>query len=113
MNQKLHDLLDPRGFQNREVIQLAPRVTVEDLRNGKIAFYNNTKLDFCNYIAVFDRIKERFAQLGVTNFVDFYETAGARTRKSCTNMLQRSPRKSRRPRLSPSGTWAPLPPRRS
>jgi len=82
MTQKLHDLLDPRGFQNREVIKLAPRVTLDDLRRGKIAFYNNTKLDFCNYIAVFDRIKERFTQLGITNFVDFYETVrGKNTEK--------------------------------
>lgn len=82
MSEKLNDLLDPRGIQNREVIKLAPRVTLEDLQKGKIVFYNNTKLDFCNYIAVFDRIKERFIKLGITNFVDFYETVrGKNTEK--------------------------------
>jgi hypothetical protein len=82
MSEKLHDLLDPRGIQNREVIKLAPRVTLEDLKKGKVLFYNNTKLDFCNYIAVFDRIKERFIQLGITNFVDYYETVrGKNTEK--------------------------------
>ena len=79
---KLHDLLDPRGFQKREVIDLAPRVTLDDLKNGKVLFYNNTKLDFCNYMAVFDRIKERFTELGITNFVDYYETVrGKNTEK--------------------------------
>lgn len=82
MSEKLFDLIDPRGQQNREVISLAPRVSLDDLKGGKIAFYNNTKLDFCNYITVFDRIKERFGELGITNYVDFYETVrGKNTEK--------------------------------
>jgi hypothetical protein len=71
---KLEPLLDPRGYQERPVIKLAPRVTLEDLRKGKILFYDNTKLSFCNYNQVFVRIKERFRELGITNFVDYVET---------------------------------------
>ncbi|NLO48488.1 MAG: hypothetical protein GX111_09255 [Clostridiales bacterium] len=67
-------LIDPRGYQERNVIKLAPRVSVEELKNGKILFYNNTKLDFCNYMTVFDRIKERFREMGIANYVEFTET---------------------------------------
>ncbi|NLA46375.1 MAG: hypothetical protein GX866_02390, partial [Firmicutes bacterium] len=67
-------LLDPRGYQERPVIKLAPRVTLDDLRKGKVLFYDNTKLSFCNYNQVFIRIKERLAELGITNFVDYVET---------------------------------------
>lgn len=71
---KLESLLDPRGYQERPVIKLAPRVTLDDLRKGKVLFYDNTKLSFCNYNQVFIRIKERLAELGITNFVDYVET---------------------------------------
>jgi hypothetical protein len=74
MAKKLNDLIDPRGYQARNKIQLAPRVSLERLRNGKILFYNNTKLGFCNYMTVFDRIKERFKALGIDNFVEYTET---------------------------------------
>ncbi|MDR1299477.1 MAG: hypothetical protein LBJ84_04425, partial [Oscillospiraceae bacterium] len=82
MPERLHEIIDPRGRQKREVIALAPRVTMGDLKKGKILFYNNTKLDFCNYSTVFARIKERFRGLGIENFVDFYETVrGKNTEK--------------------------------
>jgi hypothetical protein len=74
MTKKLNDLIDPRGHQARNKIKLAPRVSLEKLRNGKILFYNNTKLGFCNYMTVFDRIKERFQELGIKNFVEYTET---------------------------------------
>ncbi|MCR4402316.1 MAG: hypothetical protein NUW12_05955 [Firmicutes bacterium] len=73
-HRKLNPLLDPRGYQERPVIELAPRATIEALRKGKILFYDNTKLSFCNYNQVFVRIKERLAELGITNFVDYRET---------------------------------------
>jgi hypothetical protein len=47
---------------------------LEALRKGRILFYNNTKLDFCNYAEVFTAIKRQFRALGVTNFVDYRET---------------------------------------
>ncbi|MBE6904920.1 MAG: hypothetical protein E7476_01380 [Ruminococcaceae bacterium] len=74
MNKQLNALLDPRGYQEREVIQLAKRPTLEELQKGKILFYNNTKLGFCNYYTVFDQIKKHFTELGITNFVEYTET---------------------------------------
>ena len=68
MTKRLNPLLDPRGFQERPIIKLAPRVSVEELKKGKILFYNNTKLSFCNYGEVFVRIKERFREMGISNF---------------------------------------------
>ena len=70
----LHPLLDPRGLQKRPLLQLAPRVSMEDLRKGPVLFYDNTKLGFVNYMEVFNRIKENFTKDGITNFIDFRET---------------------------------------
>ncbi len=66
--------MDPRGLQERPIIKLAPRVDIEALKNGKVLFYDNTKLSFCNYGEVFIRIKERFHEMGIGNFVDYRET---------------------------------------
>ena len=66
--------MTPRGHQDRTVIQLASRVTLDALKKGKLLFYNNTKLGFCNYMTVFDRIKEHLAELGITNYVEYTET---------------------------------------
>lgn len=74
MKKKLNPLLDPRGVQERPILKLAPRVSLEELKKGKILFYDNTKLDFCNYGEVFVRIKERFREMGITHFVDYKET---------------------------------------
>ena len=63
MGTKLSRLLDPRGVQERTVITLAKRPTLEELKKGKILFYNNTKLGFCHYYTVFDRIKERLEEI--------------------------------------------------
>ncbi|MDR1028081.1 MAG: hypothetical protein LBL63_01535, partial [Clostridiales Family XIII bacterium] len=81
MAKKLNNLLDPRGKQDRHVIDPAPRVTLDELRSGKILFYNNTKLGFCNYMTVFDRIKERFTELGITNWVEYTETVRGKDAK--------------------------------
>ena len=74
MTKKLNPLIDPRGQQERPVIKLAPRVSIDDLKNGKVLFYNNTKLSFCNYGEVFVRIKERFREMEIHNFIDYRET---------------------------------------
>jgi tRNA A37 threonylcarbamoyladenosine biosynthesis protein TsaE len=74
MTKRLNPLLDPRGLQERPIMKLAPRVSIEELKKGKILFYNNTKLSFCNYGEVFVRIKERFREMGICNFVDYLET---------------------------------------
>ena len=72
----LNSLLDPRGLQERTVIELAKRPTLEELKKGKILFYNNTKLGFCNYYTVFDRIKEHLEEIGAdpANWVEYTET---------------------------------------
>jgi hypothetical protein len=74
MAQNLNQILDPRGYQERTVIKLAKRPTLDELKKGKILFYNNTKLGFCNYYTVFDRIKEHLTEIGATNWVEYTET---------------------------------------
>lgn len=82
MSKKLNSILDPRGQQERPILKLAPRVSLKELKEGKILFYNNTKLDFCNYNEIFVRIKERLTEMGITNFVDYKETVrGKNTQK--------------------------------
>jgi hypothetical protein len=81
MDRKLHDLFDPRGQQERPILKLAPRVTLDELKKGRILFYNNTKLDFCNYGETFVRIKERFRQMGIENFIDYKETVRGKNSK--------------------------------
>jgi hypothetical protein len=44
-----------------------------------VLFYNNTKLDFCNYDEVFVRVKANFEKLGIHNFVDVRETVRGKT----------------------------------
>jgi hypothetical protein len=74
MGKQLNRILDPRGVQERTIITLAKRPSLDELRKGKLLFYNNTKLGFCNYYTVFDRIKEKLRELGVSNFVEYTET---------------------------------------
>ena len=83
-NQKFEVVLDPRGKQERRLIRLAPRPTMEELRKGPVLFYDNTKLGFCNYMEVFKRIKHNFRKQGITNFIDFRETV----RGKSTHMLK-------------------------
>lgn len=76
MSKAMERLLDPRGYQDRTIIELAKRPSLEELKSGKILFYNNTKLGFCNYYTVFDRIKERLREIGCddTKWVEYTET---------------------------------------
>ena len=74
MKDRLVPLLDPRGYQERPVLKLAPRAGLEKLKSGRILFYDNTKLSFCNYGEVFVRIKERFREMGIGSFIDYRET---------------------------------------
>ncbi|MGI9953395.1 hypothetical protein V3F56_13620 [Moorellaceae bacterium AZ2] len=82
MGKKLNPILDPRGWQERPRLQLAVRPSLDELKKGKILFYDNTKLDFCNYREVFVRIKERFQEMGITNFVDYKETVRGKDTKA-------------------------------
>jgi hypothetical protein len=85
MDKKLNPLLDPRGFQERPIVKLASRVSIEELKKGKILFYDNTKLSFCNYGEVFVRIKERFREMGISNFVDYRETVRGKDTEALGN----------------------------
>lgn len=67
-------LLDPRARQKRPRLTLAPRVSIEDLRRGKVLFYDNTKLEAGNYTRIFPRLKEQFRARGVGNFIDVVQT---------------------------------------
>ena len=67
-------VLDPRGSQARPKIKLAPRPGLEELKQGPVLFYDNTKLGFCNYMEVYHRLKSNFEGMGVRNLVDFRET---------------------------------------
>jgi hypothetical protein len=82
VTKQLNGIMDPRGLQERPLLKLAPRVTVDDLKQGKILFYNNTKLDFCYYNEVFVRVKENFASMGIANYVDYKETVRGKDTKA-------------------------------
>ena len=82
MKRKLTSLLDPRGRQERPTLKLASRVSLEELKKGKILFYDNTKLGYCNYNEVFVRIKENFKRMGISNFVDYRETVRGKDTKA-------------------------------
>lgn len=81
MGKSFNRIIDPRGVQDRQVIKLAPRIGIEKLKEGKILFYNNERLNFCSYMTVFNRIKERFAEVGIAEFVDYTEKIGGKTTK--------------------------------
>ena len=86
---KIASILDPRGKQERPQLILAPRVSLEKLQEGPIVFYNNTKLEFCNYTEIFPRIKELFRQRGIFNFIDFRETVRGKTTEDLDNYAQK------------------------
>mgnify|MGYP000869737569 CR=1 FL=1 len=71
---KVNTMLDPRGYQERPMLELAKRPSLEELKSGKILFYNNTKLGFCNYYTVFDRIKEHLREIGCDTAQGFYSS---------------------------------------
>ena len=90
-------LLDPRGYQERKKIKLAKRPTLEELKSGKILFYNNTKLGFCNYYTVFDRIKEHLRDIGCddSKWVEYTETVRGKNAdmlwKYCKKLAEEKP----------------------
>ncbi len=98
---KVNTMLDPRGYQERPMLELAKRPSLEELKSGKILFYNNTKLGFCNYYTVFDRIKEHLREIGCddSKWVEYTETVrGKNAAKLGEYAAQCSPKKSPSPR---------------
>ena len=89
MKESLGPILDPRGPQKRPMLKLARRGAMSDLKKGKILFYNNTKLDFCNYGETFVRIKKHFEEAGIRNFVDFKETVRGKTTRDLKDYAAR------------------------
>lgn len=67
-------LIDPRGHISKANITLTPRPSFNELKNGKILFYDNTKLSFCHYAEVFSAIKRGFQQRGLSHFSDVRQT---------------------------------------
>jgi hypothetical protein len=72
-------LVDPRGQQPRELLKLAKRPTLEELKKGKVIFYNNTKLYHNNYMTIFHYTKEKLAKEGIANVVEIAETPRGKT----------------------------------
>ncbi len=81
----IEPVLDPRGIQERPKLQLAPRPTLEGLRQGPVLFYDNTKLSFRNCSEIFIRIKEIFTRDGIVNYLDFRETVRGKTSQELKN----------------------------
>lgn len=83
MRRQVNQMIDPRGWQERPMLTLAKRPSPEELKAGKILFYNNTKLGFCNYYTVFDRIKERLVESGCDEslWVEYTETVRGKNAK--------------------------------
>jgi hypothetical protein len=71
---KIAPIVDPRGQQPRVKLALAPRPTLAELQSGRVLFYDNTKLAFCNYSEAFSAVKRHFRRLGITDLVDRRET---------------------------------------
>lgn len=72
-------VLDPRPFRDRSALTLARRPSMKALCRGPVLLFDNTKLAFCNYAAVFERIRERLAAVGITNMVERRETVRGRS----------------------------------
>ena len=91
MSKELNALLDPRGYQERPVIELSKRPSLEELKTARILFYNNTKLGFCNYYTVFTRIKERLREIGCddSNWFEYVETVRGKNAEKLGELAHR------------------------
>ena len=57
INELIDYIFDPRGNNHFYELKLAPRPSLQALRDGKILFFDNTKLDFCHYREIFTRLE--------------------------------------------------------
>ena len=89
MSVKLNKIMDPRGKQPRSLLKLAKRPTIEQLRKGTIIFYNNTKLFFCNYIEIYNRVKKNLAKEGVSDLAYHVETVRGKTNQELKELAAR------------------------
>jgi hypothetical protein len=73
--QRPDPIIDPRGIQPRSLLNFAPRLSMEELKErGRILFYDNTKLGFCDYIEVYNNIQRRMAERGFPELIYKRET---------------------------------------
>lgn len=72
--EKKHWIMDPRGGMEKVQIQLASRPTLDQLKQGKLLIFNNTKVEFCNYTEIIPQLKRCFEELGVEQIEDYRRT---------------------------------------
>lgn len=65
INKLIDYIFDPRGNSHFYELKLAPRPSPQALRDGKILFFDNTKLDFCHYREIFTRLETIFNEHGI------------------------------------------------
>ncbi|HEP0991411.1 TPA: hypothetical protein QIX85_003538 [Serratia marcescens] len=58
-------IFDPRGENQFYELKLAPRPSLQALRDGKVLFFDNTKLDFCHYREIFTRLEAVLNENGI------------------------------------------------
>lgn len=85
----MNQILDPRGAQPRSLLRLASRPTMDALRRGPVAFYNNTKLFHNNYMTIFHRTKQNLAKEGVANVIDFVETPRGKSNQQLKDFAEK------------------------
>jgi len=71
---EIQPILDPRGKQMRNRVELAPRVTTDELRRGPVLLYDNAKMSVGHYGEILRRIGENLARHGITVFLDVCQT---------------------------------------
>ena len=102
-----HKNMGKSSMSERRKITLATRVSLEELKTGKILFYNNTKLGFCNYYTVFDRIKEHLRELGIENFVEYTETVRGKDAGKLKEYAQMLAKEKPSAAIVAFGIWGP------
>lgn len=65
INELTDYIFDPRGKDHFHQLKLAPRPSLQTLRDGKILFFDNTKLDFCHYQEIFTRLETILNEHGI------------------------------------------------
>lgn len=66
MSDELADaIFDPRGENQFYELKLAQRPSLQALRDGKVLFFDNTKLDFCHYREIFTRLEAVLNENGI------------------------------------------------
>ncbi len=70
----LGEIIDPRGSKSKPNISLATRKSPGELKKGKILFFDNAKLQFCNFPIIRDSIIDELRKRGINNIVYVKQT---------------------------------------